>query len=449
MQSSKPCKAQNLALLQVVQKSFLENATASLSLVSVGIFDSLYYPGSTPSIKTNIIIYRILSCQKLPEYNNIYNFNCLTILSPFSAQPNCPAVSFTRTNMADEKSFRQLEDVGCPGEILAMKWSPKMDLIGVITEEGDMWLNRLSWQRVWTVRSSDPKAMSLAWRPDGKALALGLDNGKVKIINVENSECLHEYEVGSRPEFLEWVVTKRPESSNLPEKVRIFTEKDEDFLPRLPSLPSGGSTVFSQEKSGDAPWDPKRLKDLAETLSFLVIGDEAGWVTLLVHGMLPLCKVNVRSYCDEASYCRILSASLEANIRFLSVVVQTGSSAESSSDDGDVTMVTFDTTLYRSRSHELEVLALKYGRISSLLTYFEGTFQAMSDAWEDILLEIDTRLEKYAESLGPDTSVSEEFLALFTCGMVTPELQAFLVYDLTEKGLSCIWLACLRVLLSS
>lgn len=338
---------------------------------------------------------------------------------------------------AEEKSFRQLEDVGCPAEILSMKWSPEKDLIAIVTEDGDVWLNRLSWQRVWTKHSSEYKAISLAWRPDGKVLALGFDQCKVQLVNVENSECLHQYDVESKPEILEWVATKRPESSNLSGSVRIFTENDESFLPPLPNLPNGGSTAFSQEKSRDAPWDPKRLKELAGTLSFLVIGDESGGVTLLGHGMLPVCKVNVRSFCDRSLYCRILSASLEANIQFLSVVVQSSSSEDFS--DGSVTILTFDTTLYSSRSHELEVLSLKYGRISSLLSYFQDTFQAMSDAWEDILLEVDSRLEKYAESLGPNTSVPEEFLALFTCGTASPELQAFLVHNLTEKGLSSVF----------
>jgi anaphase-promoting complex subunit 4 len=330
----------------------------------------------------------------------------------------------------EEKSFRRLEDVGCPADILAMKWSPKMDLIAVITAEGAVWLNRLSWQRVWTLRSSDYKAISLAWRPDGKVLALGLDNGKVHLVNVENSEALHEYDVGSKPQFLDWVLTNPPCTS-----AGIFTEKGDTLLPRLPHLPSGGSIALPEGKARDGPWDPKRLRELTGTLGFLIIGDENAVVTSLVNGLLPVGRVNVGGLIEHTQRCRVVSASLHAHMQFLTIVMQTSSSSDF--NDGVISIVTFDTKLYSSRSEELEVLSLKYGQISSLLTYLDSTFAAMSEAWEDILLEIDSRLERYADSLGPETSVSEEFLTLFTCGTSSPELQIFLVNDLTEKGWPC------------
>ena len=335
--------------------------------------------------------------------------------------------------MADEKAFRQLEDVGCPADIVAMKWNPKMDLIAIITREGAVWLNRLSWQRVWTLTSSDYKAISLAWRPDGKVLALGLDNGKVHLVNVENSECLHEYEVGNKPHFLDWVSTNSSETSkSVGESVGIFTEKGDIFLPKLPHLPVGGSAALTEEKAHDKVWDPKRLKELSGMLSFLVVADESAVVTILVHGLLPIGQVNVSSHVEPTRSCRILSASIDTCIHFLTVVVQTSSLSDL--NDAVVYIITFDTNLYSSRSEEFEVLSLKYGQISSVLSYLDGTFAAMSEAWEDILLEVDSQLEKYAESLSPDTSVSEEFLTLFTCGTASPELQMFLVNDLTEKG---------------
>lgn len=327
---------------------------------------------------------------------------------------------------AGEKSFRQLGDVGCPGEISLMKWSPKMDLVAIITAEGAVWLNRLSWQRVWTLRSTDYKAISVAWRPDGKVLAIGLDKGCVHLLNVENSECLHQYDVGSKPDFLDWVSTSLPHSST---SGGIFTEKSGTFLPRLPQLPNGGTSTLTDSKGRDSPWDPKRLQELSGTLSFLITGDQNGYVTLLVHGLLPIGRVNVGS----PENCRILSASLDEKIRFLTVVIQTSTSSDFK-DNSCVSLVTFDMKLYSLRSEELNVLSLKYGHIASIMSYLDGTFAAMSEAWEDMLVEMDLHLQKYANSLGPETSVSEEFLTLFTCGTASPELEMFLLNDLTEKG---------------
>lgn len=334
----------------------------------------------------------------------------------------------------NEKSFRQLEDVGCPAEVFAMKWSPKMDLLAIITAEGAVWLNRLSWQRVWTLRSSEYKAISLAWRPDGKVLALGLDNSKVHLINVENSECLHQYDVGGKPQLLNWVETVPPHTPN---STGIFVEKGDSFLPSMPHLPTGGSSMLTEAKSHEGPWDPKRLNELTGMLSFLVIVDEQAVISLLVHGLLPVGKISVGDLVEHPENCQILGASLDAGIQFLTIVMQMSTSSDPS--DGAVSLLTFDTKLYSSRSEELEVLSLKYGRISSILTYLDNTFAAMSESWEDILLEIDSQLQKYADSLSPNTSVSEEFLTLLTCGTASPELQTFLVNDLTEKGLFCIY----------
>ena len=351
--------------------------------------------------------------------------------------PSVFILRFMRGKMAGgENAFRQLEDVGCPSDIFAMKWNPKMDLIAIITAEGAVWLNRLSWQRVWTLSSSEYQAISLAWRPDGKVLALGLDNGRVHLVNVENSECLHEYNVGSNPLFLDWITTNTPHTSTSnPEEGNLFTEKGDSFLPPLPHLPSGGSTVLAEGKTHDGPWDPKRLKELAGTLSFLVVADENAVVTLLAHGLLPIGQINARGHIGPTMNCRILSASIDAQIHFLMIVVETSPSSDF--NNSVVSIITFDTKLFSSRSEELEVLSLKYGQISSLLTYLDKTFAAMSEAWEDVLLEVDSKLEKYASSLGPDMSVSEEFLTLFTCGVASPELQMFLVNDLTEKGWFC------------
>ena len=138
------------------------------------------------------------------------------------------------SSSGDEKAFRQLEDVGCPADILTMKWNPKMDLIAIITEEGAVWLNRLSWQRVWTLSSSEYKAISLTWRPDGKVLALGLDNGKVRLVDVENSDCLHEYNVENKPLFLDWIAT----NSHAPLRGVYLPRKGTLFYPLYPTYPA-------------------------------------------------------------------------------------------------------------------------------------------------------------------------------------------------------------------
>ena len=134
--------------------------------------------------------------------------------------------------------------------------------------------------------------------------------------------------------------------------------------------------MLTEGKTHDGPWDPKRLKELTGTLSFLVVADENAVITLLAHGLLPIAQINVRSLTEPTVNCRILSASINAQARFLVIVMETSPSSDF--NNSVVSVITFDTKLYYSRSEELEVLSLKYGQISSHLTYLDRTFAAMS-----------------------------------------------------------------------
>lgn len=59
---------------------------------------------------------------------------------------------------------------------------------------------------------------------------------------------------------------------------------------------------------------------------------------------------------------------------------------------------------------------------------------ATCEAWETILLEMDEKLTRYAES-NPPGSMAADFLELLMIGIPTKNLEHFLLRDLTEKGL--------------
>nr|KAG5706257.1 hypothetical protein BaRGS_026039 [Batillaria attramentaria] len=202
-----------------------------------------------------------------------------------------------------------------------MLWSPKLDLIALANANGEVMLHRLSWQKVWALAApGDGETVGgLAWRPDGKVLAVGYVS------------------VG-------------------------FMIQD-----------------GSQER-------------------------------------------------------RVCSATITEDFHSLSVVVE---STSDESDEIDYYILTFDTTLLKSRSKEIRLLALKYGMVCCLVEHLQTTIQQMSEAWEDILTEMDSKLLKFAEEkkkTGQGT-VSNDFLELLLFGTPSPELQNFLLHELTDKGL--------------
>lgn len=81
-------------------------------------------------------------------------------------------------------SFRQLEQRYISVEVSLMEWNPTLDLIALASFTGEIFLHRLSWQKVWSIPypgSKDelvgPGVTAMAWRPDGKILAYAYADG--------------------------------------------------------------------------------------------------------------------------------------------------------------------------------------------------------------------------------------------------------------------------------
>lgn len=333
-------------------------------------------------------------------------------------------------------SFRQLEDKPCSAEIRYQRWSPKMDLLALVTVEGEVWLQRLSWKRVWSISTTEGRALSVAWRPDGKILAVAFNDGKIKLFDIENAECIHKTEIESTPTALDWIEEEKEKVSNCEtseKNLPFFVEKSELYLPSLSHLPKSTGALFSKEASQEESDDPKKLKSLPEELSVLIVGDDRGKVHLFLYGIFLCASLNTVDVLQQHSESQVSSVSVSRDLKALSAIIK---SPVLGSDKQAVSLVLYDTGLLSTRCHELAVVAKKVGEIACLMDYFDNALQSMSDAWEDILLEMDTKLTKFAaERLTAGSSVSGEFLTLLTRGVTSPELQSFLIHDLTEKGL--------------
>lgn len=75
-------------------------------------------------------------------------------------------------DMAGPQAFTVLQDAALTSEARLACWCPTMDLCAVATADGSLHLHRLNWQTLW-VTSPEPLVSALAWRPDGKMLAVG------------------------------------------------------------------------------------------------------------------------------------------------------------------------------------------------------------------------------------------------------------------------------------
>lgn len=176
----------------------------------------------------------------------------------------------------------------------------------------------------------------------------------------------------------------------------------------------------------------KKLKDQTD-LNILIIGCDNGQLNLYTYGIFPCGHIDLNTV--GASKCgSILSGHLSPDLNLLSLIVN------APGNDGmshDVYNLSFETLLLNARHKELRLLGLKYGQILTLTHYLDMTIQQMTEAWEDMLLEMDSKLMKLAEEKKKLNSgtVSSDFLRLLMFGTPSDELQTFLLHELTDRGL--------------
>uniref|UniRef100_A0A8C0LYZ1 Anaphase-promoting complex subunit 4 n=1 Tax=Canis lupus familiaris TaxID=9615 RepID=A0A8C0LYZ1_CANLF len=286
-------------------------------------------------------------------------------------------------------SFRVVGEKQLPQEIIFLVWSPKRDLIALANTAGEVLLHRLaSFHRVWSFppnENTGKEVTCLAWRPDGKLLAFALaDTKKIVLCDVEKPESLHSFSVEAPVSCMHWMEVTA-ESSVL---TSFYNAEDESnlLLPKLPTLPknySNTSKIFSEENSDEII---KLLGDVR--LNILVLGGSSGFIELYAYGMFKIARV-------------------------------TG----------------LETNLLYSFLPEVTRMARKFTHISALLQYINLSLTCMCEAWEEILMQMDSRLTKFVQEKSTTTSVQDEFMHLLLWGKASAELQTLLMNQLTVKGL--------------
>nr|XP_033327723.1 anaphase-promoting complex subunit 4 [Megalopta genalis]XP_033327724.1 anaphase-promoting complex subunit 4 [Megalopta genalis] len=306
-------------------------------------------------------------------------------------------------------SMRQLEERQLSAEVTKMQWSPKMDLLAIANMKGEVTLYRLTWQRAWLLSPHEETdtIVNLAWRPDGKLLAVSYENSKVVcLVDIENKNIINKTKLNFHNEItcMTWLPLTNLINDTLSSGSKASMLPAGEYLPPLPSL----NRSFGQE--------PERKEFLFQPLDILFLGLDDGNVTMYVFGMFycgtilighgPILEISGGS--DKPMWItwkdssgikvnRLKCPLLEQNIAFLKV-------------------------------------AQAQANIEYLMDYLSRTLMAISEAWETILLEMDEKLARYAET-NPPGGVAADFLELLMIGIPTPNLENFLLRDLTEKGL--------------
>ncbi|XP_069449892.1 anaphase-promoting complex subunit 4 isoform X2 [Ovis canadensis] len=203
----------------------------------------------------------------------------------------------------------------------------------------------------------------------------------------------------------------------------FYNSEDESnlLLPKLPTLPknySNTSKIFSEENSDEII---KLLGDVR--LNILVLGGSSGFIELYAYGMFKIARVT-----GIVGTC--LALCLSSDLKSLSVVTEVSASGAS-----EVSYFQLETNLLYSFLPEVTRMARKFTHISALLQYINLSLTCMCEAWEEILMQMDSRLTKFVQEKNTTTSVQDEFMDLLLWGKASVELQTLLMNQLTVKGL--------------
>ena len=333
--------------------------------------------------------------------------------------------------MQEGKLYKQVDEKHLYTEVDLMLWSPKMDLVAVTTMAGEVILHRLSWQKVWQLSQLKENVVvsSLVWRPDGKVLAIGYSNGVFKLCNVEKAQKMYEHtQCDHAITSLSWCDDKRYVHESSPDELshylkvdmnERFKDNSHTYLPELPSLTPKSS---GNNKSHDM----SLLKD-QDGLNILLVGNAAGELEMFAFGFVPIAKIAL----PGTQPLKVLSAVLSARMNNLTVLLSEGR-------DSNLRLATFTCPKLNSSKEEIKFLAMKLGKLMELENYLSEVLKQMSEVYEDILFEFESKMRKYAEEKKQknDRTLRTELLMFFLYGRASDDLKCFLQFELTKQSLA-------------
>ncbi|GKV41272.1 hypothetical protein SLEP1_g48828 [Rubroshorea leprosula] len=354
--------------------------------------------------------------------------------------------------------FQLQFDKPVASQIKIAEWNPEKDLLAMVTEDSKILLHRFNWQRLWTI-SPGRCITSLCWRPDGKALAVGLEDGTISLHDVENGKLLrslksHTVAVVS----LNWEEDGQliRDDSN---EISTYEDRTSRFFPPAPRVPRMPGLVSGDTGFMDDSEDSYRelSKSSYHRFNILCSGDKDGSICFSIFGIFPIGKINIHklpipsSLVDKQASNRFVNASilkvaLSKDLCHMIVMC----SGELNEDDLESTerqtgghgihglhCLLLDTSIFWKRKYELHQVAQQASNIEDLIEVIRASFSVMCKQWSDamhIFHEKFDSLSKLIVDHALDSSPQEELLSLLGGARTSPPVHQFLVNSLGEAG---------------
>ncbi|CAH4033440.1 anaphase-promoting complex subunit 4 isoform X1 [Pieris brassicae] len=330
--------------------------------------------------------------------------------------------------------MRQMEERHVANQIDLMIWSHRLDLIAISNLKGEVQVHRLHWQKVWSLPppKENTKVDSMAWRPDGKALAIAYNNGSVCVIDIEDKSVIDKYdfvqEFKDETEFKKYGISCicwALKSGTLESTTEYNIYDDSSLFLQNPPMPN---TSYKTQNTNENDTEFKDSSEQFNQLNLLIVAYGTGTIFISVFGRHPYRSVHLSQFTnDPQGNYKILDIQLSDDFSIMQVLY-----LERCSNRIMVSII--NTSVLSAYSEELSIVANSQIQIYQLLSRLTRTMKAVTEAWEHILLEMDTKMALYASTV-PEGGVSADLLELLMLGVPSDDLEGFLLRDLTAKGL--------------
>ncbi|KAG0565222.1 hypothetical protein KC19_8G174800 [Ceratodon purpureus] len=368
----------------------------------------------------------------------------------------------------DSLAFTLHLDKPLSSQVDKASWNPDKDLLAMATRDHQLIVHRFNWQRLWAI-TPEMQVTSLCWRPDGKALAVGHDDGSIAIHDVENGDVLRQIAThDTAVECLYWA-QEGQEAADHGDDVFCYEDRTSRFFPsppHTPPMPGMASNFDMSGVLGHVAEDQSQanrknvLRAAQQRLYILCSGDRNGIICLSAFGVFPIGKLDIRDLTISgmvAEYksvakpvSRLLDASalevsLSEDLRNMTVICSGAQSVESlqamagaESRASGLYAISVDTSLLGDRRKELRQVALQASSVEELLEVVEGTVTVMRKHWSEAISTFEDKFRSLSTLLlehGSPVKPRDEFLSLLACGSASAALHQFLAASLGEAGL--------------
>nr|XP_016445990.1 PREDICTED: anaphase-promoting complex subunit 4-like isoform X1 [Nicotiana tabacum] len=350
--------------------------------------------------------------------------------------------------------FQLQFDKPIASNIKIAEWNPEKDLLAMVTQDSKLLLHRFNWQRLWTV-SPGKNITSICWRPDGKAIAAGLEDGTISLHDVENGKLLRSIKSHSTDVVcLHWEEHgKKDKNSN----TSSYEDRTSRFFPPPPRVPKMPGLVPGDSGFMDDGEDSfQELSNSShQRYNILCSGDMDGSICFNIFGIFPIGTVNIHNLVVSSSLSssnaasRLLNASickvaLSKDLCHL-VVLCNGELITDEVEQGEgqhgllgFHCLVLNTSIFSKRKTELHQVAQQASNIEDLSEVVRTSLSVMSKIWSDAMHTFHEKFNTVSTLIidhGLDSTPQDEFLSLLGGARASPPLHQFLENSLGEAGL--------------